>query len=135
MQKINSKSVAFIFAVFLSFSMAASVILVPTANAHTPSWQIPTYAYIWAAPNPIGVGQTAHVYMWLDSVFGSAGTATVGTSEALLSNNYRFHNYNLIITAPDGANTTQNFPIISDSTSSQAYSFTPIRSWHIHLNL
>ncbi len=125
MQKINSKSVAFIFAVFLSFSMAASVILVPTANAHTPSWQIPTYAYIWAAPNPIGVGQTAHVYMWLDSVFGSAGTATVGTSEALLSNNYRFHNYNLIITAPDGANTTQNFPIISDSTSSQAYSFTP----------
>ena len=125
MKKPNSKSIAIIFAVLLSISMSTSIILIPNVNAHTPAWSIPTYAYIWAAPNPIGVGQTVHVYMWLDSVFGAAGTATVGTSEALLSNNYRFHDFNLIITAPDGTNTTQNFATISDPTSSQAYSFTP----------
>ena len=125
MKKPNIKSVTIIFAILLSISMAASITLIPNANAHTPSWNIPTYAYIIAEPNPIGAGQTAHVYMWLDSVFGSAGFATVGTSEALLSNNYRFHDYNLIITAPDGTNTTQTFAVVSDSTSSQAYSFTP----------
>ncbi len=37
---------------------------------------IPTYAYINASPNPIGVGQTAHVYMWLDAVYGVAGGTT-----------------------------------------------------------
>ena len=125
MQKPISKSVTIIFAILLSISMAASIILMPNANAHTPAWGIPEYAYIFAAPNPIGVGQTTHVYMWLDSVFGAAGVATVGTSEALLSNNYRFHNFNLIITAPDGTNTTQTFADISDPTSSQPYSFTP----------
>ena len=51
--------------------------LIPNASAHTPAWNIPTYAYIFAAPDPIGVGQTTHVYMWLDEVFGAAGTATV----------------------------------------------------------
>ncbi|MGA2683157.1 MAG: hypothetical protein ABSF44_15325, partial [Candidatus Bathyarchaeia archaeon] len=122
---IKNKTLAILIAAILTFSMASSMILIPNANAHTPPWNIPTYAYIWAEPNPIGVGQTAHVYMWLDCVFGAAGVATVGSSAALLSDNYRFHNYNLIITAPDGTNTTQTFTVVSDSTSSQAYSFTP----------
>jgi hypothetical protein len=43
----------------------------------------------------------------------------------LLSNNYRFHNYNLTITAPDKTVTTQIFAIISDTTSSQYTTFTP----------
>ena len=50
--------------------------LIPNANAHTPAWNIPTYAYIVAAPNPIGVGQTVHIYMWLDAVYGAAGGTT-----------------------------------------------------------
>ncbi|MGB8275394.1 MAG: hypothetical protein WCF16_09035, partial [Alphaproteobacteria bacterium] len=112
--------------------MAISLIALPTANAHTPPWNIPTYAYIVAAPDPIGVGQTAHVYMWLDAVFGAAGgtTPSVGTngsttSSALLSNNYRFHNYQLTITSPNGTVTTQTFDVISDTTSSQFTRFTP----------
>ena len=43
-------------------SMSASMMLVPTASAHTPAWQIPTYAYINVAPNPVGVGQTSGRY-------------------------------------------------------------------------
>ena len=90
--------------------------MVQTTSAHDPGWQIPTQAYIIAAPDPVGVGQTAHIYMWLTAVFGAAGgtTASVGTnastaSAALLGNNYRFHNYKLTITAPDGTNSTQTF--------------------------
>ena len=132
MKNFKSKTIAISIAIILTISMAASIILIPSASAHSPPWQIPTYAYIVAAPNPIGVGQPTHVYMWLDPVFGAAGgsVAVIGTngstaSAALIANNYRFHNYNLTITAPDGTSTTQIFATISDPTSSQYIKFTP----------
>ena len=53
--------------------------------------------------------------MWLDKLYDN--TLTV--------NSYRFHNYELVITAPDGTNTTVNFPVVSDTTSAQDYAFTP----------
>ena len=132
MKILKKKISAIALVIFFVLSMSASLTLIPSSNAHTPSWNIPTYAYINAAPNPVGVGQTLLVYMWLDAVYGAAGgtSATVGTngytaSAALLANNYRFHNYQLTITAPDGTVSTQTFAIVSDTTSSQYYSFTP----------
>ena len=59
MQKIKNKTVAISIVILLTISMAASMILIPTANAHSPPWQIPTYAYVTAGPTPIGVGQTS----------------------------------------------------------------------------
>jgi len=130
MKKIN-KIAAFVIAIFFTLSMIVSITTAPNANAHTPPWNIPTYAYIYALPNPIGVGQTIQVYMWLDPVYGASGgsAASVGTngmtaSAALMSNTYRFQNYHLTITDPGGHVTTQTFPIIQDSTSSQEYAFT-----------
>ena len=129
---MKDKTMAILIAVLLAFSMTASMIMIPSAHAHSPAWNIPTYAYIWAYPNPVGVGQTMNIYMWLDPVYGAAGgtTATVGTngytaSAALLANDYRFHNYALTITAPDGTKTTQSFPVVADSTSNQITTFTP----------
>jgi hypothetical protein len=131
MKIAKNKTLAIAIALLLAFSMTASMMLIPSANAHSPPWNIPTYAYIVAEPNPIGLGQTIQVYMWLDEVYGAAGgtTAAVGTngytaSSALLSNDYRFHNYELTITAPDGTKTTRTFPVISDPTSNQETSFT-----------
>src|SRR4030042_4838957 len=128
----KNKTLAISIALILVISMATSIMLVPNADAHTPGWNIPTYAYISSAPNPIGVGQETHIYMWLDAVYGAAGgaTAAVGTnastsSAALTANFYRFHNYILTITAPDGTKTTQTFAIITDTTSSQFTKFTP----------
>ena len=128
----RNKASAVAIAIFLMLSMIVSTMLVQTSSAHDPGWQIPTQAYIIAAPDPVGVGQTAHIYMWLTAVFGAAGgtTASVGTnastaSASLLGNNYRFHNYKLTITAPDGTNTTQTFDVISDTTSSQFVQYTP----------
>ena len=122
---------AIMIALLLTTSMSAMLLLQPT-SAHTPAWQIPTYAYINAAPNPIGVGQTLLVYMWLDSVYGAAGgtTAAVGTngataSAALLANNYRFENYKLTITSPNGTSNTISWAVVTDPTSSQYYDFTP----------
>ncbi len=132
MQKTKNKTLAIVITILLALSITASITLLPNASAHNPPWNIPTYAYINATPNPIGVGQTLLVYMWLDSVYGGSGitTAVVPTngstaSVALLSNNYRFHNFALTITSPNGTSSTVNFPVISDPTSSQYYYFTP----------
>ena len=97
-------------------SMTASFALIPSASAHTPAWQIPTYAYINASPNPVGVGQNVVVIMWLTNLFSPA---------TAIGNDYRFHNYKLTITAPDGTVTTQSYGIVADSTSAQDYSFAP----------
>jgi hypothetical protein len=115
MKKMKSKTMAIFIAVLLTFLMTASLIIIPNANAHTPAWQIPTYAYIWASPNPDGVGQTISVYLWLTNTYPGAS----------ISNNLRFHNYKLTITAPNGAVTTQNFPTVFDTTSNQHTSFVP----------
>ena len=132
MKILKTRTAIIAIALFLTISIGTSLTLIPNATSHSPAWQIPTYAYVVGAPNPVGVGQEAHVYLWLDSVYGAAGgtTAVIGTngstaSAALLSNNYRFRNYNLTITAPDGTTTTQVFAVISDTTSSQFTKFTP----------
>ncbi len=139
MQNVN-KTMAILIALILSISMLSSMILMPDVYAHGPGlaspdnvpWNIPTYAYIVAAPDPIGVGQSAHVYMWLDCVYGAAGGTVAANptngstaSAGLLANSYRFHNYNFTIIKPDGSVTTQIFPIISDTTSSQYVIMTP----------
>src|SRR5271157_3277708 len=129
---MKSKIMAILIAAILTFAMTASMVLIPSVNAHTPSWNIPTQAYIVAEPNPIGVGQTIQVYMWLTEVYGAPGgtTAAVGTngytaSSALLANNYRFQNYKLTVTDPNGKQTITTFPIVVDTTSNQESSFTP----------
>ena len=132
MKTLKKKIVAITIAIFFIVSMTVSLTQIPNVSAHNPPYNIPTYAYIFASPNPIGVGQTTHVYMWLDMVYGSGGTNVNGGafpagqySTAELSNNYRFLDYQFTITGPDGKNTTTTFPIVADSTSDQSASFTP----------
>ena len=109
--QIKNKTVTVFIAIFLMTSMSASMMLIPNTNAHNPLWQIPTYAYISVMPNPIGVGQQMTCYVWLSNVYDNAA----------IGNNYRFQNYKVVITAPDGTQTTQNFAFIADSTSSQLF--------------
>ncbi len=132
MQNLKGKTLAILIAAILTISIGASTTLLPSASAHTPPWQIPTYSYISAEPSTIGVGQTITVYFWLNPCYGAAGgtSAVVGTngytcSAALTSNDYRFDNYKLTITAPNGAVTTQTWAVVADPTSDQYTSFTP----------
>jgi hypothetical protein len=132
MQFSKNKTAAITISMLLILSIGASMALIQSTNAHYPGWQIPTYAYVVAEPNPVGVGQTINIYMWLDPVYGSAGGATpvAGTnastaSVSLISNNYRFQNYQLKITLPDGSTNSTTIPVITDTTSSTYYAFTP----------
>ena len=101
----------------LIFSMTASIMLIPNVSAHTPAWKIPTYAFITVSPNPIGVGQSAYVIMWLNWVFDGASPTPPATIN-------RFQNYKITITGPNGT-ISKTFPVTTDPTSAQDYPFTP----------
>jgi hypothetical protein len=101
-------------ALFLVLTIA-SLIALPAANAHDPAWEIPTYAYIHAVPDPVGVGQKVSVFIWLTNYYYGAQ----------FNNDLRFHNYKLTITAPDGDVTTETWSVVIDTTSNQFYSFVP----------
>jgi hypothetical protein len=111
----KNRTVAIAITIFLALSMGGSMIMVQPSSGHTPAWNIPTYAYVHAAPNPVGVGQTVSVYIWLTNFYYGGA----------FNNDLRFHNYKLTITAPSGAVETQNFATIVDTTSNQHTSFIP----------
>jgi outer membrane protein assembly factor BamB len=108
-------------ALLLMISIGTSVMFVQSTSAHGlgqggAPWQIPTHAYIIALPDPVGVGQKTTIYMFLGNL---------PFDGAALNNDYRYRNYNLAITAPDGTVQTQNFSYISDPTNSQYFPYTP----------
>jgi len=105
---------AIIIVSILVLSMSATML---TVNAHTPVWNIISYAYLSVQPNPVGVGQTVAVCMWVDTAIPSA----------TIENNIRRQNYKLTITDPDGLNEVKTWETISDTTGVQFYRYTPTK--------
>ena len=64
----NNKILAIAIALLLTLSIATPILSSQTVNAHTPPWQIKTYAFIDANPDPIGIGQTAFITFGIDKV-------------------------------------------------------------------
>ena len=114
MKILKNKIAAIVIAVFLMISMSASMMLVPTTSAHTPAWQIPTYAYIQAMPNTVGVGQQVDIFFWLTNYYYGV----------TITNGLNFHNYELTIIAPNGAKTSESFANINP-TSAQDFVYSP----------
>jgi hypothetical protein len=111
------KTAAISIAIFLIISMGASMLLIPSANAHTPAYQIKSYALVTCDPATVGSGQTTVIYAFL-------GNAPIPSSTIL--NTYRYHNYQVIIVTPSGNTTTLNYPTIFDTTGAQTIEFTPV---------
>ena len=102
-------------ALILLATLAFTVISLHPASGHTPAWRIPSYAYIVAAPNPVGINQTVTIAMWVDHPLPAAA----------LGNDVRRHNYKLTITKPDGTTETNEWVIIDDTTGVQSKRYTP----------
>ena len=114
MQNLKSKSMAILIVAILTISMGASMTLVPSANAHSPAWQVPTYTFISVSPNPIGVGQQVNVNFWVNMPPPTA-SAQYGD---------RWTNMTVIITHPDG--TIEKLgPYTSDATGGSHTTYTP----------
>jgi outer membrane protein assembly factor BamB len=115
---------AIMITLLLTISIGTSVVFEQPVIAHTPPWIFTTYAYISASPNPVGVGQQALIYVWIDyTIQGN-----------VITNDIRFRNYKLDITMPDGTNQTVNWPIVVDSTASAYTKFTPTEVGNYTLN-
>jgi hypothetical protein len=117
MKTFKNKTLAIMIALILTISMSA-IMLQPTVTAHSPPYTIISYAYITAAPQPIGVGQPMSVSFWVDYPMPGAS----------LNNNIRRSGYTLTITAPDGTNTSQTFTTINDPTGIMTISYTPTQT-------
>jgi len=105
---------AILIALLLTFSMTASMMLIPNASAHTPPWKIQLFAFINVAPNPAGIGQTVTVGFWLNEPPMTAGTIYGD----------RFQGMTVKVTKPDG--TTQTLgPFTSDDTGGTSAHYTP----------
>jgi len=100
---------------FLMLTIAVTLVALPIATAHTPVWEIPTFAFISVSPSPVGVGQDVDVIMWLDKVANGAAWG----------NDIRMKNYKLTITSPTGKIETETWDVCIDTTSSQWVSYTP----------
>jgi hypothetical protein len=84
------------------------------ATAHTPAWNVPTYAYVTASPNIVGLGEYTVFVMWLDKYPATAGG--LGGD--------RWRGFTLDITKPD-ATTQQLGPFTSSQIGSIWTVFTP----------
>jgi len=103
-------------ALLLISLFAISLVAIPAAIAHSPPWVFATVAHVLPTVNPIGVGQSFYIYMWIDKI--KPGSA--------LENGVRMHNYNLTILKSDGTKALEHIaPTIVDTTSNYAYSWTP----------
>jgi hypothetical protein len=112
--KTLNKIAAILISTFFILSMTCSLTLIPTINAHSPPFTIPTYAYISVQPNPAGIGQQTSLNFWIDQVPPTANQAWGD----------RWGNYTVKVTHPDG--TTENLgPFTSDAAGGAHTYYTP----------
>ncbi len=115
MKPSSTKNMKTLIALILTISMSASIVLLPTVSAHTPPWTIISYAYVVAAPNPIGKDQTASITMWVDTPLPSSA----------VGNDIRRHDYTLTITKPSGDVETMHWDVCEDTGSTQFTQYVP----------
>lgn len=111
---IHRNKILSTIAIILMLTTAGSLFALPAANAHSPPWQIPTYAYINVAPDSVGVNQRVFIIMW----------AYLRMPQATLDNDIRMQNYRLNITTPTGA-VVKLGPFTPDPTQTTYTTFTP----------
>lgn len=76
---------------------AAFVAILPIGNAHYPGWTVPTWTYISATNNPIGVNQPTTLIYWSDKY--------PPTAVGAYGDRWTFY---VDITKPDGSKETRD---------------------------
>ncbi|MCW3999369.1 MAG: PQQ-binding-like beta-propeller repeat protein [Candidatus Bathyarchaeota archaeon] len=111
----NKRAIATVIATILIVTISVQIIQFPATNAHSPAWEIPSFAFVVAQPTLVGAGQQVSVFMWVDAPMPSSAEG----------NDYRRHDYVLTITKPDGTTEVTEWPVVVDTTGVQSYFFTP----------
>jgi outer membrane protein assembly factor BamB len=101
-------------ALILMLTVTGLMVGMPTINAHTPAWNIKTFAYISVSPNPVGVDQEVLIMAWLH----------VQPPTAAGAYGDRWHGIKVEITKPDGSKQTMEMGD-SDPVGGTWTPFTP----------
>ena len=112
--KIQGTKTLSTIALILILTVSAIMASMPITNGHSPSWNIPTYAYLNIIPSTQQVNNWCEVVMWTNCVPPTAGGAYGD----------RWYNFRINVTAPDGTK-TQLGPFTSDQLGSMFTIFTP----------
>jgi hypothetical protein len=111
---LKKQSKIVVIAAILLLASPALITALPFANAHSPAWNIPTYAYCAVSPQSVGVGQYVQILMWLNTV--------VPTSGGLGGDRWR--GFTVSVTKPDGTKQSLG-PFESEQVGSQYTIYTP----------
>ncbi len=114
MKKIKNKTRISGITFVLLLSIATLFAVLPTATAHDPAWELPTWAYMSVSPNPIGVGQQALVLMWLNDY--------PPTAQGMYGD--RWDGFTVEVTKPDGSKETLG-PFTSDPVGNGYTNYIP----------
>jgi hypothetical protein len=66
LRKAPTKETSLAVSLILLLSISAFAAVLPSAQAHSPAWTIPTWTYLSVSPTPIGVNQPLFVIIWLN---------------------------------------------------------------------
>ncbi|MEM2351324.1 MAG: PQQ-binding-like beta-propeller repeat protein, partial [Thermoproteota archaeon] len=87
----------------------------PAGEGQISSRQVKSFAYLVAAPNPVGVNQPVNIYMWVDLCL----------PQASVTNDIRRTGYKLTIIKPDGMKIVREWPVVQDTTGIQFTTYVP----------
>ncbi len=107
MTKSNSKATTTAISVFIVLAMVSSLVALPNVNAQAP---LPSYAFIGATPNPVGVGQEVLIH--------------VGVAQQLFNTYLSWEGLTVTLTKPDGTSETLG-PFRTDATGSTGAVYVP----------
>ncbi len=111
----RNKLTSIAIAIFMMLSMTTSLVLLPSASAHTPPQNIPTTAYVVCTPGIVGVNQVTTIVVWLDRYSPTTGGL----------NGQRWDGWLITIMQPDGTNKTIGPFTCSSDLASDYKTFTP----------
>jgi len=122
--KKNSKAIITIVSLILIVAAATMAIIIPSAIGLVVRDPMPTYSYVGAFPDPIGVDQTALVTYRVDQPGAGLNVFTGG-----------FNGTSVTITKPDGTTETKS-DLPMDSTSSGWFTYTPtqVGTYYFQMN-
>jgi hypothetical protein len=113
--KSNTKTSLIAILIILTIAGSAIFTILPNTFGHTPAWNVPTTAYVSCTPDPIGVGQTTTIIVWLDRYSPMSGGG-VGQ---------RWDGFTINITKPDGNSQIIGPFTCSSDVASDWKAFTP----------
>ncbi len=113
MKKIQNKTITTLIALFLILNITLTLAALPVDTAHSPPWDKETWTYCAVSPISVGLGQTATIIFWLDTL--------PQTAQGDYGDRFTF---TLEVTKPDGSNQSLG-TIKSDPVGGGYTTFTP----------